>query len=137
MDINEAYQRTIEEISKNDNFFSETLKELRKSNPSLMAQLSKITTTADISKVVETRTLLLSLIAYKIVEITESTPKTEEVRSRIFRLNLAFNAGGNENIPFCDIKSLMEKCLEIILLEDKAKKLPRQVLRETLKYLIP
>ena len=133
MNINEAYQRVIEEISKNDNFFSETLKELRKNNLHLMARLSKITATADIDKVAETRSLLLSLIAYKIVEMTDSMPEIEDVRSCISYFNSAFNADGDENIPFCDIKSLMEECLEIILLEDKAKKVPRRVLRETLK----
>ena len=131
MNINEAYQGVVEEISKNDNFFSETLKEIRKNSPHSMARLSKTTATADISKAVEKRTLLLSLIAYKIVEITKSTPEIEEVRSLISHFNSAFNAGGDENIPFCDIKSLMEECLEIILLEDEAKKLPRRVLRET------
>ena len=136
MDINEAYKKIIEEISKNDNFFSETFEELKKRKPHLMAQISKITTT-NTGNIIGRRSLLLSLIAYRITTLTENIPETKEVQSLVLYFNSAFNEGGDEFVSSEEVGLIMEQWLEVVLAEDKVNKLQKQLLRETRKIIFP
>ena len=147
MDVgySKAYENIKEELLSNDNFFSETFKNVRKDNPYLACFMSKMVITAKESTGVKTRILWMSLIALKIAGVTDKdnpdfiviSPEATErartgtgmltdnskellgqLRAGVSYLNSAYNVGGNEDdVPFQSIWPTVKKCCEAVLLE--------------------
>jgi hypothetical protein len=139
MDIgySKAYENVKRELLSNDNFFSETFESIRKNNPYLAYFVSKTAVPAEDNAGIKTRTLWMSLIALKIAGATdkdnsdfivispEATERAEagmamltdnskeslgELRAGVSYLNSAYNAGGDEEVPFQNVWPEVKKC---------------------------
>lgn len=153
----ETYESVKEELLSNEKFFSETFKSIRKNNPYLACFMSKIAMTAKENSSVKTKISQMSLIAMKIAGATDKnspdfivisqeaimrgdigavmlTDDSErllgEIRSCVSYLNSAYNAGGDEEIPFQSVWPVVKRCCEVTLLEGQWE---FQKIKETLE----